>query len=107
MDKNKQFEIWLGHYHLGQGNTPPSKPQKVAIIQAPHFRAACSVYELQSSLKSLKEQIDKGNYISDPPHLGIWFYNHNQNSNGWTGQYYETEEEAWGSFPSHIKNNLF
>lgn len=96
--KNKKYEIWVGYYNLGQGSTPPSEPKKVAEVIAPHFRAACAVYELESGLESLKREIEQGHYISDPPHLGIWFYNPKKNANGWTGQYFETEEEAWKSF---------
>ncbi len=92
----KKYEVWIGSYHLGQGYTPSTKPERVAIVEAPNFKVACTLHELRSSLKSIESRVEKGEYID---HQSCrWFYNFDTNSNSWTGKYFETEKEALDSF---------
>jgi hypothetical protein len=90
-----KYEIWLGKYHLGQGYDPPESPKKIAEIEAISFEVACLKYELQISLESIQRQEQNG-YVDMQSR--IWWYNEKTNSNGWTGKYYQSEDEAWESF---------
>ena len=94
----KEYEIWLGRYHMGQGYDPPEKPQKVATIQATSFKIACVIYEHENILDSLRKQMNRGDKYIEDIHFGAWYYNPKTNSNSWTGKYYESEQEAWESF---------
>lgn len=96
MEKLKEYLIWIGYYHLGQGHHGSTEPQLLAIVRASDFKTACFKYELSSKLKSISEQELKGGDISSQDYN--WFYNPHNNSNSWTGKYYESEEEAWKSF---------
>ena len=92
----KEYQIWIGYYHLGQGSLPSTEPKLVSVIEAPRFDVACFIYELQSNLDSIKRTIELDNYVS---HQDCeWFYNRSTNRNSWTGKYYETKEEAQKSF---------
>lgn len=93
----REYNIWIGKYHLGQGYDPPDKPQKVATITAQTFRTACLKYELTAIISLIAEREEKGEYIDHQSQR--WWYDFDNNSNGWTGPYFETEEEAWLSFP--------
>lgn len=98
----KDYEIWLGWYHLGQGSHPPTKPERVGVVRATSFKIACYLYELQSQIDSLQRRMERSdNYIEDI-HFGTLYYNGKTNSNSWTGKYYETEKEALASF-AYIK----
>ncbi len=90
----KQYEIWLGWYHLGQGSHSPTKPEKVATVEANSFKAACLLYEYTSHANFLVGQMKKGENVTNDVHFGLWCYEPKNNSNSWTGAYYETEEEA-------------
>lgn len=94
----KDYDIWIGYYHLGQGYHPPTKPQKVATVKASSFKIACVLYEHQSSIDSLKNLMARNHDYIEDIHFGKWSYDPHTNSNSWTGQYYETEEEALKSF---------
>jgi len=93
----KEYEIWLGYYHLGQGHHGSIEPEMVAKVKATSFKVACWLYELYSAYTSLIERMEKGGYIEDA-HFGISYYKPETNSNSWTGKYYETKEEAQKSF---------
>lgn len=56
----KKHEIWIGVYHLGQGYTSPTKPERVAIVEAPNFKVACVLHELRSKLKSIENLMERG-----------------------------------------------
>jgi hypothetical protein len=92
----KEYEIWIGSYHLGQGYDPPTKPEMVAKVVAPNFKVACFLHELRSSLKSVESRMMKDEYID---HQSCrWWYNFDTNSNDWTGKYFETKEDALKTF---------
>lgn len=97
----KEYQIWVGYYHLGQGYDPPSCPQLDATIKATTFQVACYIHELQGTLKSVIDQNEKG-YVQLQS-LHNW-YDPNTMTNDWTGKYFQTEEEAWTSFPKHMRN---
>lgn len=101
-----KYEIWLGYYHLGQGYSPPAKPQKVDEIWARSFKCACIMYEHKSAYLSLAKQQDHLNFYEGDVHLGQWYYNPKTNSNSWSGQYYESEEDAWKSFPKQHRSSM-
>ena len=88
----KAWEIWLGYYSLGQGHHPPSKPELVATITAVSFKNACWTYELESLLKTSRTRETNG------IHFGKIHYRPQDNSNSWTGKYYQSKEEALKSF---------
>jgi hypothetical protein len=92
----KLWQIWVGNYHLGQGYDPPNEPEMIAEVKAATFDLACLKYELRTSLNSIEERERKGEYIDFQSRR--WFYDWDNNSNGWTGKYFETKEEALQSF---------
>ena len=92
----KEYEIWIGSYHLGQGYSPPKEPELIAKEKGINFKVACFKYELKSMLESCEKQEVKNGYV-DSQSMN-WFYNQNTNSNSWSGKYYETKEEALKSF---------
>ena len=89
------YEIWLGCYHSGQGYSNSSQPEKVGEETGVSFKMACLKYELRSKLKFIEE-------YKFPEKLNNqdfeWFYHPVDNSNSWTGYYYETKEDALKSF---------
>lgn len=92
----KEFEIWIGYYHLGQGYDPSRKPEHMATIDAVDFKTACLKHELMTSLQQvIREEITSG-YVNEQ--TANWFYSYKTNSNSWTGKYYESEAEALASF---------
>lgn len=60
------------------------------------FKAACYKYELRSLLESIIRQ-EGGGYVGEQS-LQV-FYHPQELRNDWTGKYFETEEEAWQTFP--------
>lgn len=94
----KKWEIWIGLYSLGQGYDDPIEPQLLAEIEAPSFKIACYLYELQSNLSSLIDRIKRGDTYIEDIHFGRLYYNPETNSNSWTGKYYSSKEEAEKSF---------
>ena len=96
--KVKEYEIWIGNYHLGQGYHPPTKPQMVAKVEATSFKIACVLYEHQSAIDSLNERMKRGDTYIEDIHFGGWCYTPKDNRNSWTGRYFETEEEALETF---------
>lgn len=94
----RDYDIWIGFYHLGQGHHPPAKPVKVATIKASSFKIACYLYELQNEIKSLEERISRGDSYIEDIHFGKLYYDPKTNSNHWTGTYFETEQEALKTF---------
>lgn len=92
----KEFEIWIGKYHLGQGHDPSTEPQLLNKVEAVDFKTACFKFELQSRLTSIENQERAGTYISNQDYE--WFYNPHNNSCAWLGKFYETKEEAQKSF---------
>lgn len=97
--KMKKWELWIGYYHLGQGHDGSTEPRKLADVEAVSFDLACLKYELTSQLQSIERREKKGEYIDFQSRR--FFYDWDNNSNSWTGKYFETEEEAWQSFPEH------
>lgn len=93
----KEYEIWIGTYSLGQGYPSPIEPEKLAEIKATSFKVACVLYEHQNAIQSLKQRMNRGDFMEDM-HLGKWYYHSQTNSNSWTGKYYETQQEAKESF---------
>jgi len=97
----KTFEIWLGFYHIDQGQRPPKKPELVAEILAPTFKVACVLYELRRKLAYIERMCEEDIYIGSQECK--WFYDFNTNANAWTGKYFETRAEALKTF--NIFNN--
>ena len=59
------------------------------------FKTACLKHELKSRLKRIEDGERKNNLNSqDYP----WWWNERTNSNGWTGPYFQTKEDADKSF---------
>jgi hypothetical protein len=94
----KEYEIWIGLYHLGQGYDPPTEPQMLAKIEASSFKIACVLYEHQSAIDSLNSRMLRGDTYIEDIHFGKWCYDVKENSNSWTGKYFETKEEALETF---------
>ena len=92
----KEYEIWIGYYHMGQGSVPSTEPKLVATVNAPNFKVACALYEKVLSLNTIKESINLNRYVSSQDCVS--HLNFEKSYNSWTGQYYETEEEALKSF---------
>ena len=92
----KDYDIWIGNYSLGQGYSDPDAPQKIATVKAASFGIACLKYELGSMMTSILAREVSGEYIDQQSCR--WFYNYDNNSNSWTGLYFETEEDAWKTF---------
>ena len=98
--EKKEYEIWVGYYHFGQGSTQPTEPQLVESITATSFKLDCVLYEHKRAVHSILARMDLADEsIHTYPHVGIWNYNPRTNSNSWTGSYFETREEALTSFP--------
>ena len=91
------YEIWLGYYDLGQGHHGSTKPEKVATVAARSFKLACYIFELESTLASMKKLNDNPKEYFHEPNLR-WDYDVQKVSQSWIGRYYETEEEAQKSF---------
>lgn len=90
-DQWDYYEIWVGHYHLGQGYDPPTSPQRIGAVYAPSFKQACYIYELESSLRTAKStKLGNRDYVSS--------YDPHKMYNSWTGYYYPSKEEALKSF---------
>ncbi len=92
--KMNNYEIWIGWYHLGQGSHPPTKAQRVGMVEATSFKIACVIYEHQSAIDSLKSRMERGDTYIEDIHFGKWSYDPARNANSWTGRYFETEKEA-------------
>lgn len=92
----KEYQIWVGYCHFGQGYDPSTEPQLVDVIEAPNFKVACVLHELRSKLTVIENSISKDEYVDHQ--TCRWFYNFDSNSNSWTGKYFETKEEAEQSF---------
>jgi len=92
------YQIWLGYYNLGQGYDGSSKPEMVGKIRASSFKIACVLYEHQSAIDSLKDQMKRGDTYIEDIHFGVWYYEPKTNSNSWTRKYYETKAEAQETF---------
>lgn len=91
----KEFKIWTGYYHLGQGHHGSTKPELWGKELAVDFKTACIKHELKSKLERIEEGEQKGNLCSqDYP----WWFNENTLSNSWLGKYYPTKEEAQEDF---------
>lgn len=90
-----KYEIWIGYYSLGQGMSDSTEPNMIAEEEAIDFEVACLKYELKSKLTSIEEQ-EKQGYVDSQSKE--WFYYWKDNSNGWTGKYYKTRQEALKSF---------
>lgn len=93
----KEYEIWVGNYHLGQGYDGPTEPQLIGTETGTTFKVACMKHELKTTLASIEEQ-EKTGYVQ--LQSLEWFYKPHNNTNGWLGQYYETQQEALKSFQS-------
>lgn len=94
----KKWEIWIGSYHLGQGYDPPTRPEKIAEVNATTFRIACVIHEHQSAIDNLIKRMERGDDYIEDAHFGGWHYIRDINGNNWIGKYYESEEQAWESF---------
>ena len=91
----KEYEIWVGYFHIGQGSPSSSKPKLLAKVKSVDFKTACIKYELGSKLERIKEGERNNNLNSqDYP----WWFNENTISNRWYGKYYESRDEALKSF---------
>lgn len=98
------WDIWVGLYHLGQGYDSSTKPELLGQSEGRTFQIACILYELRSMYEGIRNRELKGEYQDHQSQE--WFYNRNTNSNSWLGKYYETEAEAWQSFPEHKRPKL-
>lgn len=95
----KQFEIWVGYYHLGQGHHGSTEPELIDTILAIDFKTACMKHELLSKLQRIVE----GEYKNDLNAQDYpWWFNENLISNSWLGKYYPSKEEAQKSFNDRI-----
>lgn len=94
----REFEIWIGWYHLGQGYDPPTEPQLVATVKSVDFKTACLKHELESSLATIRRLEASGDYISNQQYNNFFSIKDGRPYDGWTGFYYETREEALKSF---------
>jgi hypothetical protein len=91
----KEYEIWVGKWHGGQGSTETTEPQMWAKITAIDFEIACLKYEIIRMLKTIEHQELQG-YVDDQSKQ--WFYKPETNSNSWTGPYFPSRELAQKSF---------
>ena len=95
----KEHEIWVGYYVTGQSK-PPINPTLVGKLKAPSFKIACLIHEHRLAIANIIDTIKKGDIdIENNQHFGMWYYNPNSNSNSFYGKYFETEKEAWQTFP--------
>lgn len=92
----KEFQIWIGAHHLGQGYDPASEPTYIATVPAINFKVACLKHELQRMLSHIEKCEKTGEYLDEQS--CHWFYNFHSNSNSWTGEYFESKEEAQTTF---------
>ena len=96
----KNYDIWVGYYPGDQGSFGPTKPELVATVPSINFKTACMKHELISKFDRILEGEFKGDLNSqDYP----WWFDENKVSNSWIGKYYESEEDAWLSFPKYVK----
>ena len=98
----KKYELWLGHYILNDGLPEVTKPNKVATIVAASFKMACLKYELTVKMTGILEAEKVGQPLDDQS--CNWFYDYLINRNNFTGHYFETEDEAWETFPKGRSN---
>jgi hypothetical protein len=91
----EEYEIWVGYYNLGQGMSDPVEPEMLGKECSIDFETACLKFELKRSLEEIEIQ-EKQGYVNDQSK--VWFYNEKKNSNGWTGKYYQSREQALESF---------
>lgn len=96
------FEIWIGYYELKDGSEPPTKPLLLATVGSVSFKTACLKYELGTRLQYIVTVEQQGK--EPDPKSCEWFYNIQTNRNDFTGHYFETEEDAWATFPK--RNSL-
>lgn len=90
------YQIWIGSYHLGQGFDESTEPQMVGEEIAINFQVACFKHQVKTTLESVEMQEKIYGIVQ---HQSMeWFYNRGTNSNGWTGKYFESREEALESF---------
>jgi len=92
----KKWQIWIGSYHLGQGSDPPTEPEMIAEMEAATFDLACLKYELYRMLNRIEKNEMEGKYVDFQSRR--WFYDWDNNSNSWTGKYFQSKEEALTSF---------
>lgn len=92
----KEYEIWLGKYHLGQGYHPPSKPQLIAKEKGRNFEEACAIYAAKRHYECLVKYRDEDTYVGSQDFT--YWYDWRTNSNSWTGKYYPSKKEAQKSF---------
>lgn len=96
--KIKEFEIWVGNYHLGQGHHESTGPEMVGKVKATTFKIACWLHELDSQAESIRKRMKDPNAYIEDAHFGKLYYDAKTNSNSWIGDYFETEEEARKTF---------
>lgn len=92
----KDYEIWVGYYDMGQEYSPPEKPYMLDTVQAQTFEDACAVHSLTKCLSCYQDKIKKG--TGHKCHL---LYDFKTNSHPIMGKYYQSEDEAWTSFPTY------
>lgn len=80
------YEIWRGlsPYYKGV----PQEPEFLGTVNAPSFKQACFIYELERTL-----DFASSNVLRFENDFKIHF-NPNTISNTWVGNYYQTQEEA-------------
>ena len=96
--KFKDYKIWVGYHHLGQGDTPFNEPQLLGTVRATSFKIACVIYEHQLAIDSLTERMMRDDMYIEDIHFGDWNYKVKTNSNSWLGRYFETRKEALTTF---------
>lgn len=93
----KKYEIWIGHYNLNDGMPEPAKPQKMATVVGATFKMACLKYELGVKMNHVLNCENLGQPADD---LSCnWHYDYLVNRNTYTGHYFESEDDAWETFP--------
>jgi hypothetical protein len=97
MAELKKYQIWLGYYEFGNGQPTPDKPLLLATVEAITFKLACLKYELSARMNFIIQIQNEGVEVEDENYE--WHYDYKVNRNKYTGTYFETEEDAWVTFP--------
>ncbi|HEY5234558.1 MAG TPA: hypothetical protein VIJ14_00140 [Rhabdochlamydiaceae bacterium] len=96
--KFKTWEIWVGYYK--HEDFEAKEPELLASISCRTFRAACFLFELESTISIIKHIEETDQFML--PEYYRFNYEHETNSNRILGKYYESESEAADSFSQEV-----
>lgn len=83
----EKFEIWRGPFCADrQAGAWDDKPEKMGEETAINFKVACLKMELKHMLASIEKQ-ERSGYVQEAS--CHWAYNFYNNTNSWTGKYFE------------------